>query len=132
MVTIKVKGGTPSGSDSLCRICKHGHVIQGFRVSEEEVFCRFFYIEREIRFPVRACSFYEDSRLASKPEMEEIAWFLTTRKPGRTVGFVSAEKFRAEQESAASPETPNSSKLDDWSRVSPSWQQRVRRPSDRK
>jgi hypothetical protein len=25
---------------------------------------------------------YEDKRLASKKEMEEIAWFLTTRKPG--------------------------------------------------
>jgi hypothetical protein len=35
-----------------------------------------------------------DKRLASKTEMEEIAWFLTTRKPGRSVGFVSAAQFR--------------------------------------
>jgi hypothetical protein len=26
--------------------------------------------------------------------MEEIAWFLTTRKPGHSVGFVSAAKFQ--------------------------------------
>jgi len=113
MVTIKVKGGTPSGSDSLCRTCSRGHVIQGFRASEEEVFCRFFYIEREIRFPVSACTFYEDRRLASKSEMEEIAWFLTTRKPGRTVGFVSAAQFHAEQEAAATPGTGNSTEKDE-------------------
>jgi len=34
---------------------------------EEEVYCRTFYIEREIRFAVRECTFYEDKRLASKP-----------------------------------------------------------------
>ncbi len=37
---------------------------------------------------------YEDKRLANKKEMEEIAWFLTTRKSGRSVGFVSAARFR--------------------------------------
>jgi len=33
--------------------------------------------------------------------MEEIAWFLTTRKAGRTVGFVSATQYREEQEAEA-------------------------------
>jgi hypothetical protein len=94
MVTIRVKGGTPQGSDTLCRTCSRAHIIKGFRATEEEVFCRHFYIEREIRFPVSACSWYEDKRLPNKTEMEEIAWFLTTRKPGRTVGFVSAAQFR--------------------------------------
>ncbi|HET7106320.1 MAG TPA: hypothetical protein VFI38_05895 [Candidatus Acidoferrum sp.] len=102
MVTLKVHGGTLSGTQSLCQNCSRGHVIKGFRASEQEVFCRQFYIEREIRFAVSECTFYEDRRLASKPEMEEIAWFLTTRKAGRTVGFVSAEMFRAEQEAASS------------------------------
>jgi len=102
MVTIRVKGGTPCGSESLCPTCSHGHVIKGFRATEEEVFCRFFYVEREIRFAVRECTFYEDKRLASKAEMEDIAWFLTTRKPGRAVGFVSAAQFRAEQKAGSS------------------------------
>jgi hypothetical protein len=84
------KRGTPSGADSLCQTCTRGHVIKGFSVTEKEVFCRFFYIEREILFPVRECTFYEDKRLATLGAMEEIAWFLTTRKAGRTVGYVSA------------------------------------------
>lgn len=113
MVTLKVKGGTPCGTDSLCRSCTRGHIIKGFRATEEEIFCRFFYIEREIRFSVSECTFYEDRRLASKSEMEEIAWFLTTRKAGRTVGFISAEQFRAEQEAASSPSNSNSTELDE-------------------
>ena len=108
MVTLKVLGGTPAGTDSLCRSCTRGHVIKGFRAAEEEIFCRFFFIEREIRFAVSECTFFEDRRLASKSEMEEIAWFLTSRKAGRSVGFISAEQFRAEQEAASAPSNNNS------------------------
>jgi hypothetical protein len=104
MVTIRVQGGTPEGSESLCRTCSRGHIITGFRASEQAVYCRTFYIEREIRFPVRECTFYEDRRLASKEDMEEIAWFLTTRKVGRSVGFVSAAQFRKDREKESESE----------------------------
>jgi hypothetical protein len=91
MVAFKVKGGTPEGCESLCKTCTQGHIISGFSASEMEVFCRTFYIEREIRFPVRECTFYEDRRLASKEDMKEIAWNLrsTNGKPTRNVGFAS-------------------------------------------
>lgn len=96
MVTIKIKAGTPEGYESLGRTCTRGHIISGFRATEEEVFCRTFYIEREIHFPVRECTFYEDRRLASKEDMEEIAWHLrsTTTKPNHNVGFVSGARPR--------------------------------------
>lgn len=104
MVTIKVKGGTPQGCDSLCRTCSYGHLIKGFRATEEEVFCRYFYLEREIHFPVSECTFYEDRRLASKREMEEIAWVLRTDMPRRRVGFISPEQLREiEAEAAIAP-----------------------------
>jgi len=70
------------------------------------------YIERKIRFAVSECTFYEDRRLADRTEMEEIAWYLTTRKAGRTVGFISAEKFREEREAAAAPVSENSAERD--------------------
>jgi hypothetical protein len=103
MVTIRVKGGTPEGCESLCRTCTQGHIITGFRATEEEVFCRTFYIEREIRFPVRECTLYEDKRLASKKDMEEIAWTLrsTTTKPNQNLGFVNAAQFREIESEAA-------------------------------
>jgi len=103
MVQIRVIGGSPEGSDSLCKTCTRGHVIKGSRASEELVFCRFFYIEREIHFPVRECTFYEDRRLASQEDMEEIAWRLTTIKPTRHVGFASSVQFRQMQETAEEP-----------------------------
>ena len=96
MVTITIKGGTPEGYESLCKTCTRGHIRSGFLATEEEVFCRTFYIEREIRFPVRQCTFYEDRRLTSKEDMEEIAWHLrsTNGKPTRNVGFVSGAPLR--------------------------------------
>ena len=100
MVKVTVKGGTPEGCESLCRSCSRGHIITGFRASEEEVFCRTFYIEREIHFPVRECTFYEDKRLASKTEMEEIAWHLrsTSGKPWRSPGFAGSASTATEPE----------------------------------
>jgi len=78
------------------KTCTRGHIISGFRATEEEVFCRTFYIEREIRFPVRECTFYQDRRLTSKEDMEEIAWHLrsTNGKPTRNVGFASGAHLR--------------------------------------
>lgn len=95
MVSIKVRGGTPEGCESLCRTCTRGHVISGFRTTDEEVFCRFFFVEREIRFPVRECTFYEDRRIASKEAMEEIAWKLRDRdtKSNSNLGFISPEQL---------------------------------------
>lgn len=111
MVTIKVKGGTPKGCESLCRTCSHGHIIKGFCASQEEVFCRFFYIEREIRFPVSQCTFYEDRRLASKKEMEDIAWILRTDTPRRRVGFISPEQLREIEGEAVLPAASDKPKL---------------------
>ena len=114
MVTIKVKGGTPQGSDALCRTCSYGHIIKGFRATEEEVFCRYFYLEREIHFPVSECTFYEDRRLASKREMEEIAWILRTDMPRRRVGFISPEQLRElEAEAAVLPAASDEPKLEE-------------------
>src|SRR6267142_1030081 len=101
MVTIKVKGGTPQDSDTLCRTCSYGHIIKGFRATEEEVYCRYFYLEREIHFPVSECTFYEDRRLACKREMEDIAWILRTDMPRRHVGLISPEQLRELEAEAA-------------------------------
>jgi hypothetical protein len=110
MVKVTVKGGTPEGCSSLCHSCTNGHIITGFRASEEEVFCRTFCIEREIHFPVRECTFYTDKRLATKTEMEEIAWHLrsTNGKPTRNLGFVSPNSASVQPmalENPAPPET---------------------------
>jgi hypothetical protein len=107
VVKVMVKGGTPEGCESLCRSCARGHIITGFRASDEEVFCRTFFFEREIHFPVRECTLYEDKRLASKTEMEEIAWHLrsTTSKPYRNLGFVGPTSASTEPEATETGST---------------------------
>lgn len=90
----------------MCRSCTRGHIITGFSATEEEVFCRTFYIEREIRFAVRECTFYEDKRLASKEDMEEIAWTLGTNnsRPKPNLGFVRAVTVRKDDEEPSEEE----------------------------
>jgi hypothetical protein len=101
MVKIQIKDG-PHNREILCRTCSYAHVIRGFSASHELFYCDYSYPKHRLPFPVRECTHYEDKRLASKKEMEEIAWFLTTRKSGRSVGFVSAEKFQELEAAEAS------------------------------
>lgn len=106
MVKVIVRTAIPEGCDTLCRSCTHGHIITGFRATEEEVFCRTFYIEREIRFPVRECTFYEDKRLATKEDMVEIAWHLRTpSKPSREMGFVGSDLAESSSVEATAEDT---------------------------
>jgi hypothetical protein len=94
MVTIKVKGGTPQGTKTLCVTCRWAHIVKGFSTSQEQIRCRWLSQDPFVPFPVSECSSYDDKRLPSKLDMEKIAWVLLTKKAGRTIGFVTAKQFR--------------------------------------
>jgi len=94
MATIRVKDGAPQGAVALCVTCRWAHIVKGFGVSQEEIRCRFLMHDRPVRFPVSECNSYDNKRLPSKRDMEQIAWILLTKKAGRTIGFVTAKQFR--------------------------------------
>src|SRR5258708_30602490 len=94
MVSIKVKEGRLWGAEPLCVTCRWAYIVKGFRVSEKEIFCRYLTDDRPVRFPVSQCKSYDDRRIPSKRDMEQIAWILLTKKAGRTIGFVTAKQFR--------------------------------------
>jgi|SRR5215813_2789853 len=94
MVTIKVKDGTPQGSGTLCTSCRWAHIVKGYSASQTEILCTRLYPDRPVRFPVAHCSTYDDKRIASKLDMEKIAWILITKTAGRNIGFVTAAQFR--------------------------------------
>lgn len=94
MVTIKIKGGTPQGSETLCVTCRWAHIVKGFSLSQVQIRCRWLHHDSPVPFPVSECSSYDDKRLPSKCDMEKIAWVLLTKKAGRTIGFVTAKQFR--------------------------------------
>jgi hypothetical protein len=73
-------------------------LLKGFSATEEISFCGRFYPTRPVPFLICECTLYEDKRRATLKSMELIAWYLTTKKPGRSVGFVSAARFHETQE----------------------------------
>ncbi len=93
MVTIKVKDGTPQGTETLCVTCRWAHIVKGFSSSQKQIRCGWLAYNPPVKFPVSQCSTYDDKRLPSKRDMEQIAWILLTKKAGRTIGFVTAKQF---------------------------------------
>jgi hypothetical protein len=93
MVTIKVKDGTPQGAETLCVTCRWAHIVKGFSSSQKHIRCGWLAYNPLVKFPVSQCSTYDDKRLPSKRDMEQIAWILLTKKTGRTIGFVTAKQF---------------------------------------
>ena len=94
MVSIKIKGGTPQGTESLCTTCRWAHIVKGFSSSQQQFRCGWLWRHPPVPFPVSECSTYDDKRLPSKCDMEKIAWVLLTKKAGRTIGFVTVKQFR--------------------------------------
>ena len=72
--------------------------LEGLSATEEIFFCEQFYPKRPLPFLACECTLYEDKHRATLESMEQIAWFLTTRKAGRSAGFVSAARFHEIQE----------------------------------
>ena len=90
MLQLKVQNGTPIGSESLCRSCRHAHVIRGARDKEEIILCRsgrYGDRSQKIEFNVNFCTEYSDRNHPMLWEMEKIAWTLNTNKRNGPVGF---------------------------------------------
>ncbi len=95
MVTIQVKGGAAKeGTSSLCVTCSWGVARKGYRMAEEEVFCRFVDPNGRVPFVVRECSAFQDRRVPTLYFMEKTAWVLLTKSAARSIGFVTSAKFR--------------------------------------
>jgi hypothetical protein len=92
---VKIHGGTADhGAPSLCLSCRWATVIRGPRLSNEIVECsRLSYLSQRVSFPVVQCSDYNDRRLASLREMEDIAWVLRSDSHRKRVGFVRSSEL---------------------------------------
>src|ERR1700756_4454437 len=87
MSVIKVRNGKAQLTDSLCNSCYWAHIQRGFAESEEIVLCAFLRPARLVPFKVSQCTDYNDKRIPSKQDMEEIAWIIRTKDINRRVGF---------------------------------------------
>jgi len=97
-MTVIIRGGKPQTSESLCNSCYWAHIQRGFAESEEVILCAFLRQPRVVPFKVSYCTDYNDKRMPSKADMEEIAWIIRTKDVNRQVGFSNDGEPAAEQE----------------------------------
>lgn len=91
-MTLTIRNGKPRASESLCNSCYWAHIQRGFAESEEVILCAFLRPARLVPFKVCQCTDYNDKRVPSKTEMEEIAWIIRTKDVNRQVGFASSSE----------------------------------------
>ncbi len=92
MTVIRIRTGTPLGTESLCNSCYWAHIQRGFAESEENVLCAFLRHARLVPFKVSQCTDYNDKRIPSKHDMEEIAWIIRTKDVNRPMGFAQKDE----------------------------------------
>jgi hypothetical protein len=94
---LKIHGRTAThGDPPLCHTCRFATIIRGSRIRDEIVECGRLSDHARITFRVTTCSGYDDRRVASIREMEEIAWVLRSDPRRSQVGFVPARTLKPE------------------------------------
>jgi hypothetical protein len=90
-MSVVIRNGRSQVTESLCNSCYWAHIQRGFAESEETILCAFLRPARLVPFKVSMCTDYNDKRVPSKSDMEEIAWIIRTKDVNRQVGFTKLE-----------------------------------------
>jgi len=93
-----IRSGKQQTSEALCNSCYWAHIQRGFAESEEVILCAFLRQPHAVPFKVSYCTDYNDKRVPSKADMEEIAWIIRTKDVNRQVGFSNEADPEVEQE----------------------------------
>jgi hypothetical protein len=81
-----VKGGTPVGSESLCKTCSHAHIMTGYRESEMVTICNSPYPTILVPFAIYECTGYYDKNRPTYADMQKFALHISPGNP-KPVGF---------------------------------------------
>jgi hypothetical protein len=92
-MVIRVKGGTPVGTESLCKTCLYVHMQSGYRECEEVIFCNFATAIRPVLFPVKDCTDYTNRGLPTWEQMEKLALDVQSAPKKKVKGFSVEEPF---------------------------------------
>jgi hypothetical protein len=87
-LVVNIRNATPKGNTPLCETCSWAHIQYGFAESEQSVQCNYGWdFLREVPFPVRACTNYNNRTLPDMAAMEKLAWKLEFRRSAHPLGF---------------------------------------------
>ena len=75
------KGGTPVGSEPLCRTCSSGQMMSGYRESEQITICDRMHPAMVVPFTIYECTGYYDKNRPSWNDMQKFALHIETAKP---------------------------------------------------
>jgi hypothetical protein len=81
-----IKGGTPVGSESLCKTCCYSHIMTGYRESESITMCNEVNPNIVVPFVIYECSSYYDKNRPNWEQMQKLAIHVTPG-PLKKVGF---------------------------------------------
>jgi hypothetical protein len=86
MSKVYVKGGTPAGSESMCKTCSYAHIMTGYRESEMVTMCWRVDPNIVVPFLMYECTGYHDKNRPSWTEMQKLAIHVSPGNP-KPVGF---------------------------------------------
>jgi hypothetical protein len=98
MGKLHVKNGTPVGNEHLCKGCRHGQYVTGYRESDVLAFCTQSYPTFKIPFVVHECNEFDDKLKPDWEQMEKLAIEIQpVRISKKTRGFGIAGSPAAEK-----------------------------------
>ena len=86
MSTTYIKGGTPTGSASLCKTCSYAQIMTGYRESEQLIICTDVHPNVVVPFTMYDCTGYYDKNRPSYDQMQKLAIDVVP-DPLKKVGF---------------------------------------------
>jgi hypothetical protein len=86
MGKLNIKGGTPVGSESLCKTCSYAHIMTGFRESESVTMCNDVNPNIVVPFQIYECTGYYDKQKPNWQQMQKFAIDLSLPS-SKPVGF---------------------------------------------
>ena len=112
MGKVYIKGGTPVGSESLCRTCTHAHIMTGYRESELMTMCDNVHPNIVVPFNIYECTGYYDKNRPSWDEMQKLAIHVASA-PLKPVGFKVGIGFREAAVTVGEPDDDDFDEDDD-------------------
>ena len=106
MGKLNVKNGTPVGSEHLCKNCRNGQFVTGYRESDVLVICALSTPSFRLPFVVHECTDFSDKHRPDWKQMEKLAIDVQpVRVSKKTRGFfTSLQPAKPEYEPAANEE----------------------------
>jgi hypothetical protein len=93
----KIRKASARSEESLCETCRCAHIRQGFRESEQVIFCNLGEQLRPVLFKVAECTDYANRSVPYRYELEQMALLINVPRARKKTGFESGVGFVAEE-----------------------------------